>query len=188
MSVDRLPPRKPLSKKTRFEVFKRDGFCCQYCGHHPPDVLLEVDHIVPVVEGGEGTEENLITACFDCNRGKGATSLSVVPKSLADKAAETEEREEQLAGYRVIMQARADRIENDAWEVVEILFPPLPDGEMNIRRDWFRSIKTFNEKLPLHVTKEAAELARDLGPFRERGRFLYFCKICWTKIKSGNDE
>jgi 5-methylcytosine-specific restriction endonuclease McrA len=40
--------RKPLSKKLRFEVFKRDGFSCQYCGAHPPDVLLEIDHVIPV--------------------------------------------------------------------------------------------------------------------------------------------
>jgi hypothetical protein len=176
-----------MSQRTRFEVFKRDGFRCQYCGHHPPDVLLEVDHVIPVAGGGTDDEENLLTACFNCNRGKGAVPLSAVPKSLGDKAAETAEREEQLAGYREIMQARADRIERDAWEIVEILFPPLPDGRLTIKRDWFRSIKIFNEKLPLHVTKDAAELARDRGPFNERRRFLYFCKLCWNKIKDGFD-
>ena len=45
--------RKPLSKKIRFEVFKRDKFTCQYCGRMSPDVILEVDHIEPVAEGGD---------------------------------------------------------------------------------------------------------------------------------------
>lgn len=68
--------RKPIPKKIRFEVFKRDRFTCQYCGRMSPDVVLEVDHIKPVAEGGEDEIFNLITACRDCNRGKGKTPLS----------------------------------------------------------------------------------------------------------------
>jgi 5-methylcytosine-specific restriction endonuclease McrA len=36
-----------VSVRTRFEVFKRDDFTCQYCGRKSPDVVLEADHIVP---------------------------------------------------------------------------------------------------------------------------------------------
>lgn len=68
--------RKPLSKKIRFEVFKRDKFVCQYCGRMAPDVILEVDHIVPVAEGGTNEMLNLITSCRDCNRGKGKARIS----------------------------------------------------------------------------------------------------------------
>lgn len=67
--------RKPLPKKIRFEVFKRDKFTCQYCGQQAPDVILEVDHIKPVAEGGTDDMINLITACRDCNRGKGKRLL-----------------------------------------------------------------------------------------------------------------
>lgn len=178
--------RKPLSKRTRFEVFKRDGFRCVYCGAHPPDVLLECDHIVPVAEGGGDEEANLTTACFDCNRGKAAVPLTVIPKSLPERAAETAEREEQLAGYREVMEARAERIDSDRWEVAEILVPRSSKDGM--KRDWLRSIMTFNERLPLHVVKEAAELARDRVPFSDRRRFLYFCKVCWNNIKEANQD
>lgn len=68
--------RKAISKKTRFEVFKRDSFTCQYCGRSAPDVILEVDHINPVNNGGDNDILNLITSCFDCNRGKGKKKLS----------------------------------------------------------------------------------------------------------------
>ena len=41
-----------------------------------PDVVLEVDHINPVVAGGENDILNLITSCKECNRGKGKRKLS----------------------------------------------------------------------------------------------------------------
>lgn len=68
--------RKNISKKTRFEVFKRDNFTCQYCGRSAPSVVLEIDHIKPVSKGGDNDIMNLITSCFDCNRGKGKRKLT----------------------------------------------------------------------------------------------------------------
>lgn len=68
--------RTPLSKGIRFEVFKRDSFRCQYCGRSAPDVILECDHIIPVASGGTDDLFNLVTACRDCNRGKGRRELS----------------------------------------------------------------------------------------------------------------
>jgi len=62
--------RENLSKKVRFEVFKRDYFTCQYCGNQPPEVVLAVDHIHPVSKGGSNDASNLITACYGCNAGK----------------------------------------------------------------------------------------------------------------------
>jgi len=61
---------KAISKKVRFEVFKRDSFKCQYCGASAPDVILEVDHIQPVAKRGKNDIMNLLTACKDCNAGK----------------------------------------------------------------------------------------------------------------------
>jgi len=71
-----MAERKPLSKKIRFEVFKRDNFTCQYCGHKAPEYILEVDHIDPVKHKGDNDPFNLITSCFDCNRGKADRKLS----------------------------------------------------------------------------------------------------------------
>ncbi len=71
-----MSERKAISKKLRFEVFKRDNFTCQYCGRMAPDVILEVDHINPVKNKGTNDILNLVTSCKDCNRGKGARKLS----------------------------------------------------------------------------------------------------------------
>lgn len=90
--------RKPISKKTRFEVFKRDSFKCVYCGASAPDVLLHIDHIKPVAEGGDNDLLNLVTACASCNQGKGARELSdnaVIEKRKA-QLDELNERREQL--------------------------------------------------------------------------------------------
>lgn len=74
-----------ISKGKRFEIFKRDGFTCQYCGRRPPDVVLEVDHIHPQSKGGTDDDLNLITSCFDCNNGKRTKLLSDrSPKPDAD--------------------------------------------------------------------------------------------------------
>lgn len=91
--------RKTLSKKTRFEVFKRDKFTCQYCGRSAPDVILEVDHIEPVKEGGTNDIMNLVTSCKECNRGKGARELSddsVIKKTQAQMQ-ELADKNEQLS-------------------------------------------------------------------------------------------
>ena len=68
--------RKPIAKKIRFEVFKRDSFTCQYCGRMAPDVVLHIDHINPIKNGGDNDILNLTTSCVDCNLGKGARKLT----------------------------------------------------------------------------------------------------------------
>ena len=76
-----------VSKSVRFEVFARDAFTCQYCGRRPPDVVLELDHIHPRSKGGGDEIINLLTSCYECNRGKRAKVISeVAPRPDADMA------------------------------------------------------------------------------------------------------
>jgi len=89
--------RKPLSKKIRFEVFKRDSFTCQYCGKKAPDVILHVDHIDPVAKGGTNNILNLVTSCEECNQGKRDVPLSdnsVLEKRRRQVEASNERREQ----------------------------------------------------------------------------------------------
>ena len=79
-------------------MFKRDSFTCQYCGAKAPDVILQCDHIKPVVDGGTNDILNLVTACLDCNAGKGPRVLSdqsTLTKQV-DQLAELQARREQL--------------------------------------------------------------------------------------------
>lgn len=176
--------REGISTKTRFDVFKRDGFVCTYCGAHPPQVILHVDHIVPVAEGGANDMDNYTTSCDRCNMGKGPRSLKVAPMGLADKAAITAEKEAQLRGYSQIIMARRNRLEDEAWEVARILEP----GAETFRKDNLLSIKKFLDRLGLGETLEAAEIAAAKGIYSDYKRFTYFCGVCWKKIRENEAE
>lgn len=108
-----------ISVRVRFEVFKRDEFTCQYCGRRSPDVVLEVDHIHPVADGGVDDPMNLVTSCWECNRGKGAVALGQVMtgEDPHDRAIQILERERQLAEYNQVLAEERDRREDAVWEL-----------------------------------------------------------------------
>jgi 5-methylcytosine-specific restriction endonuclease McrA len=60
------PSRTPAF--TRFNVFLRDRFTCQYCGAHDD---LTFDHVTPRSKGGHTTWDNVVAACSPCNLAKG---------------------------------------------------------------------------------------------------------------------
>lgn len=57
---------------TRFNLFLRDEFACQYCGATGD---LTFDHVVPRASGGVTSWENVVAACSKCNLHKGSKSL-----------------------------------------------------------------------------------------------------------------
>ena len=63
------PARNPAF--TRFNVFLRDRFSCQFCGDAFPTHDLTFDHVIPRSRGGRTTWENVVTACSPCNLTKG---------------------------------------------------------------------------------------------------------------------
>jgi phage FluMu protein Com len=63
--------RAEVAVGLRFDVFRRDGFRCRYCGRSVEDgAILHADHVIPESKGGPTTLENLVTACQECNIGK----------------------------------------------------------------------------------------------------------------------
>lgn len=113
--------RKSMSKSLRFEVFKRDGFRCVYCGATPLQKALRVDHVEPVSGGGSDSPANLATACFDCNAGKAARRLDDTRLGIGDPAAALEHAEQIrdfLAAQREIEEAgrAASDVLAEEWE------------------------------------------------------------------------
>lgn len=171
--------RKPLSKMVRFEVFKRDGFACQYCGQTPPAVKLHVDHILAVANGGTDDAENLVTACEHCNLGKGARPIEDTAQPLLARAADAAERQEQLSAYRDLLDEQREQLERDSWAVVEALHP----GTESFDRRNLTSIRRFIEQLGFYPVLGAAERAYQVVGSSPYNRFRYFCGICWKLVK-----
>lgn len=169
---------RALSKKTRFEIFKRDKFQCQYCGKTPPAVVLEVDHIVAVAEGGSHDPTNLITACFDCNRGKGSAPLSVSPEAQEGRLERLQERIEQAEAYEAMLLARRTS-EDEAIEAIVGVYEGAYEGWTLL--DSARvSIRRFLRLLPKIQVQEAMEIACSR---KDKDRaFRYFCGVCWRKL------
>lgn len=117
--------RKPLSKKIRFEVFKRDKFTCQYCGSKAPEVVLHVDHIKPVAGGGDNDILNLVAACSGCNGGKGARPLSNFDEveKQHDQLAMLEERRQQIE----MMMDWRDELRGLSENVVDMIVSRIED-------------------------------------------------------------
>src|SRR3546814_12572342 len=70
---------------TRFNVFLRDRFSCQYCGFRLATQDLTFDHVIPRSRGGRTTWENVVTACGACNLRKGSRlprDIGMIPRAV----------------------------------------------------------------------------------------------------------
>lgn len=171
-----------VSKRLRFEVLRRDGHRCRYCGGCAPDVKLTVDHVVPETLGGATVPENLVAACESCNSGK--ASVPVEATLVADVA------EGQLrwrwAMAQVAQQRRADQglIEqtldafNAAWE----WWTYTATGEKVPRPpDWERSVEAL---VAAGLSSDAfVPLVRAaMTAPRVKDEFRYFCGCAWREV------
>lgn len=68
-----IKERNKLTQAIRDSILARDNFTCAICGnsvYKEPNLLLEVDHIIPISKGGKTEPNNLQTLCWRCNRKK----------------------------------------------------------------------------------------------------------------------
>ena len=171
--------RKPLSRKMRFDVFKRASFTCQYCGSNPPAVVLEIDHILPVSKGGN-LVDNLITACFDCNRGKAAGLLTSIPQSISDKAEIIAEKMAQMKAFEKMVRAKR-KGEESSIDEVEGVFKSHFDG-YHFNPRFRESVRIFLQHMNVFDLMGAMNRAcSKIG--RRDDSIKYFCGICWKTIK-----
>jgi 5-methylcytosine-specific restriction endonuclease McrA len=79
--------RKSDIKFSRLNIYARDEFRCQYCGHKFESQDLTFDHVVPKRYGGKTEWTNIVTSCYKCNRVKGGGSLKDAGFRLLKKPA-----------------------------------------------------------------------------------------------------
>ena len=174
--------RKPLSVRTRFEIFKRDNFTCRYCGQKSPDVILEVDHVVPVSDGGTDDPLNLVTSCWACNRGKSYVPLNdlLVAEDPTERAILISERDRQLREYDAVLRAERERREDTGQELVN-LYCALSGYDFMQRADWAWLVKEL-QRTPSEVIREKIEAAARSTVNRQSWmRYVKACVRRWRE-------
>lgn len=175
-----------VSKRLRFEVLRRDGFACRYCGVKPEDGLV-IDHVIPEALGGKTDASNLVAACFDCNSGKASTHPDEDVIRDVEHAAEEWRAAMQLAAEeldgRTLERMAAVKAVDAAWSEWNTGGRPVPRP-----RDWSRSVEHFLtagltapklEELVLVAMNSRADAA---------GTWRYFCGCAWTAIRQLQDR
>lgn len=174
-----------VTKRTRFEVLRRDNHTCRYCGAAAPDVKLTVDHVVPRTLGGSDDPSNLVTACVDCNTGK----ASIAPdQQVVDDVAVTaflmREAVMEIAKIRRAEQLGLNHIIetfNQAWT----RWTYGPDKKHVPRpRDWHAQIENFSQlTLSTEEMLWFVQVAMTAPTVRSEDTWRYFCGCCWNAIK-----
>lgn len=167
-----------VTKRTRYEVLRRDEFTCRYC--HSNTSEMTVDHVVPVSLGGTDAPDNLVAACRDCNAGKSSAHPdSQMVAHVSEETLRYAERARQA--WTVMVEGLGSREEYIA-KVCRVL------DDMIVPPDFRESIgRWFDMGVPVEiVTAAASAAANNQGYFSGDGQFRYFCKIVWTQVREVN--
>lgn len=151
-----------MRPSVRFEVFKRDGFTCVYCGRNRDKhgVVLEVDHVVPLAEGGSDDDmANLATACWDCNHGKAARALDHRAPAIdfEEAAARIRAREQEVMSYKEALSERDQRI-NEAVATINEYWAEKWCGAREYR-PFENALRKALEVLPVEEILDAVDIA-----------------------------
>jgi DNA-binding XRE family transcriptional regulator len=76
--------RKQIHPRKRQRIFERDGYKCLSCGCTGDMASLELDHIIPCINGGTNEDDNLQTLCYKCNMDKRYGKAMIKQNSLLD--------------------------------------------------------------------------------------------------------
>lgn len=189
MNEDDTQRRKPIPKRLRFEILRRDNHACRYCGGVAPDVKLTVDHVIPVVLGGTADPANLVAACADCNAGKSSSSPD--QQHIADVAADA------------IRWARAMRVasslaQDNAAELAKVMSSfdedwlawKTRDGKPLPRpRDWQEAFSRWlNAGLLPDDLYDAIDIAMRRQNVSAGDTYRYFAGICWRRLTERQNE
>lgn len=174
--------RKSISKRKRFEVLKRDGFRCFYCGRTPPEVVLQVDHVLAVAKGGTADLANLVTSCADCNLGKSDKDLTAIPEALEAQIQRTQEAVTKLRAHSDAIEEMMAIEVGDAWDVLEALDLWQLKMDKTVPSSWFRGVSSLLKRMPKDAMIRRASWVKGVHR-KDKDRFLVFCKSCWNYVR-----
>lgn len=165
-----------VTKRTRYEVLRRDNHTCRYCGATAPDAEITVDHVVPKSLGGGDDPSNLVAACRDCNSGKASASPEdVFVANVSDEALAVVAAMERRAADRATQVRKMRDV------VIEVhnrwIWEQTPD-------DFYDTVARFYE-LGLDGVILNHTMDRACNPDVRRTvrhTWLWFCKVCWAEV------
>lgn len=173
---------RPISRRVRFEILRRDGHTCRYCGGTAPDVVLTVDHVIPVALGGSNDPSNLVTACRDCNSGK--TSTSPDEHVVADVAADALQWAKALTAAAEARRVEYAIIDAEVDQTIKCWDGYTYGDGIQIPREgnWRYSLERF-----VSVGLDAADMMRMIvvamgSKARIADKWRYFCGCCWNEV------
>lgn len=177
-----------VSKRTRYEVLRRDNHACRYCGQMAPEVKLTVDHVMPKALGGSDDPGNLVAACRDCNSGKASTMPD--DPLVADVSQRAVEWGKAIADYnKAQMSDRRKRAAyvrrfEKAWDVWH--WGPKDDRQgLPKPADWEPTIWQFyGLGLPIHELEDAVKIAAGNQMVDVDRVFRYMCGVLWNKVNA----
>jgi len=174
-----------VSKRLRYEILRRDGHKCRYCGATAPDVPLRVDHVTPVALGGTDTPDNLVASCEPCNNGKSSATVDAATvAAVSDDALRWATAMQQAADnlrqqdtpkteYRDAFLAEWNR-----WHVGKDETKKVP-----LDNDWKLSIERFRVAgVPTWVWADIVDIGMANKKVKPENTFRYCCGIAWNKV------
>lgn len=178
-----------VSKRTRFEVLRRDNYTCRYC--RSTDNPLTVDHVVPVALGGSDNPDNLVAACQDCNSGKAATSpdegtitdvaedVARWGRAMAQATQIRSGQRDELAGYVHVFVSHWDRWATERFNDSCHECWPL---------DWELTIGGFYELgLPSEDLGDSVKASMLNWKVMPNSSWRYMCGVAWKKLATLQD-
>ena len=177
------PPRKPISKRLRFEIFRRDNFTCRYCGKHAGEdgAELTIDHVVTVALGGTDDPTNLVTACKDCNAGKSSVT--------ADAALVQDVAQDAMRWARAMEIAAARQHDQDDTSLAYFsaacdLWDRYIPSYVGIPLSYESSCDTFRKQgVTLAQFERALANASGKPGLEKRQIWRYACGIIWSELR-----
>ncbi|CAM5391022.1 hypothetical protein STENM36S_06321 [Streptomyces tendae] len=181
-----------VSKRLRYEIFRRDNHACRYCGASAPDVPLRVDHVTPVALGGTDTPDNLVASCEPCNSGK--SSATVDSATVADVSNDA------LRWSAAMQQAAENLLEQEKPKLAyrSAFFTEwqrwgVGSGEarqaVELPADWKASIERFRVAgLPVQVWAEIVDTSMSNSKVLSANKFKYCCGIAWNLVTAMQED
>lgn len=170
-----------VTKRTRFEVLRRDNYTCRYC--RSVENELTVDHVTPVALGGSDDPDNLVAACKDCNSGKASSSPDATTVAqVAEDAVRWATAMQQVAKVRTGERRKVERY-IAAFDKNWSLWTTTYGETFDRPAGWRASIERFYQAgLPIEDLNAAADRACGNRKVNQWESFRYMCGICWNVI------